>query len=125
MTEWKIFKKNIAVGLNMNKLLVIVESPYAGDVKRNEIYARRCMKDSLNRGEIPFVSHLLYTQVLDDKIPEERKIGMDAGWGVIRYSDYTVCYIDYGISNGMAEGIKIAQDFGHKVYNRSIGVNLE
>jgi hypothetical protein len=106
-----------------NKPLVIIESPFAGEVERNKTYARRCVLDSLKLGEIPFASHLIYTQVLDDTIPEERKIGMDAGWEVIRYSEYSVVYLDYGISRGMAEGIKIAQDIGHKVYNREIGVN--
>ena len=53
---------------------VIVESPYAGDVERNERYARACIRDCLLRGEAPFASHLLYTQagVLDDTIKEER-----------------------------------------------------
>ena len=41
---------------------VIIESPYAGFVKRNEDYARECLRDSLMRGEAPIASHLLYTQ---------------------------------------------------------------
>ena len=40
---------------------VIIESPYTGDVERNLEYARRCMRDSIKRGEAPFASHLLYT----------------------------------------------------------------
>lgn len=107
----------------MTKPLVIIESPLAGDVKRNEIYARRCMKDSLDKNEAPFVSHLLYTQVLDDTIPEQRKTGMDAGWEVIRYSEYSVVYEDYGISKGMAGGIKIAEELGHRIEYRTIGKN--
>ena len=42
--------------------LVILESPYAGDVAANVKYARRCVRDSLSRGEAPIASHLLYTQ---------------------------------------------------------------
>jgi hypothetical protein len=51
---------------NMKK--VIIESPFAGDVKKNIEYARKCMRDSLLRGEAPLASHLLYTQdgILDD-----------------------------------------------------------
>ena len=90
--------------------LVIVESPYAGDIERNLHYARLCLHDCLLRGEAPFASHLLYTQesVLDDKVPEERKLGISAGliWG--SKADATVVYIDHGISNGMDEGIKRA-----------------
>ena len=38
---------------------VIIESPYAGEIDKNTAYARRCMRDSLDRGEAPFASHLL------------------------------------------------------------------
>src|SRR4051794_36682614 len=59
--------------------LVILESPYAGDVERNTLYARRALKDSLMHVEAPIASHLLYPQVLDDLIPSERQLGIDAG----------------------------------------------
>lgn len=104
----------------MNKPLVIIESPYAGNVSRNERYAKRCMKDSFDRGEVPFVSHLLYTQVLDDTVAEERKIGMDAGFEVLRRSDYSAVYTDYGISVGMQEGIEIAEKLGHRIEYRTL-----
>ena len=42
----------------------ILESPYSGDVEKNIDYAKKCLKDSLERDECPFASHLLYTQVL-------------------------------------------------------------
>lgn len=86
---------------------VILESPYAGDVERNVAYARACLRDSLLRGEAPIASHLLYTQpgVLDDKLPEERQMGIDAGlaWGV--EAEVTVVYTDHGVSRGMQYGI--------------------
>lgn len=80
---------------------VILESPFAGDVARNIEYARQCMLDCLMRNESPIVSHLLYTQVLDDKIPEDRRLGIDAGLAWIDSADKHVFYIDYGYSNGM------------------------
>lgn len=60
---------------------VIIESPYAGDVELNAQYARECLRDSLTRGEAPIASHLLYTQpgVLDDAVPRERALGIEAG----------------------------------------------
>lgn len=104
----------------MNKPLVIIESPYKGDVVRNERYAKLCMKDSLDRGEVPFVSHLLYTLVLDDTFPPDRKLGMEAGFEVISRSDYTAVYEDYGISDGMKEGIEIAKKLGHRIDYRRL-----
>jgi hypothetical protein len=66
---------------------VVLESPFAGDVEANLKYARECMADCLRRGEAPIASHLLYTQpgILDDTKPEERKLGMEAGftWNVL------------------------------------------
>ena len=55
---------------------VIIESPYFGDVEKNLEYARRCLSDSLGREEAAFASHLLYTQVLNDEIQDERLLGM-------------------------------------------------
>ncbi len=107
----------------MDKKLVIIESPYAGDFKRNEKYARRCMLDSFMHGEVPFVSHLLYTQVLDDTDLLQRKMGMEAGFEILKRSDFSAVYKDYGISEGMAEGIKIAEGLGHSVEYRRIGQN--
>jgi len=107
----------------MSIAFVIVESPYAGDVPRNEEYARRCIKDCLDRGEAPYASHLLYTQVLDDTDPPQRKLGMEAGFEVVRRSDYTVVYEDYGISGDMEDGIEIAKDAGHEIKRRTIGKN--
>jgi len=90
---------------------VILESPYAGDVDKHLRYARMCLRDSLLKGESPIASHLLYTQdgVLDDDIPEERTLGIEAGlaWGV--EVEATVVYTDYGISHGMFYGIEHAK----------------
>src|SRR5690606_3550939 len=41
--------------------LVILESPYAGNIDLNIDYARAAVRDSLSRGESPIASHLLYT----------------------------------------------------------------
>lgn len=102
--------------------IVIMESPYAGDVEANVAYARRCMRDCLLRGDAPMASHLPYTQhgVLDDGVPEERQTGIDAGlaWG--RAAEATVVYTDRGISRGMRYGIDRAERDGRPVEYRSI-----
>lgn len=86
----------------------IIESPYAGDVTTNQRYARACLLDSLRRGEKPFASHLLYTQVLNDLLPEERRIGMAAGFAWYDAAQQCVVYCDRGISSGMLAGIREA-----------------
>jgi hypothetical protein len=100
--------------------LVILESPYAGDAERNVTYARACMRDCLQRGEAPMVSHLIYTQVLNDDVPEERRLGIDAGlaWGC--RADLTAVYIDHGISGGMKHGIANAEAAGRPIEYRRL-----
>jgi hypothetical protein len=88
---------------------VIIESPYAGDVERNLNYARLCLLDSVKRGESPIASHLLYTQVLDDTIPEERELGINAGLEWLNVADKHVFYIDYGYSKGMLYAREISE----------------
>ena len=90
--------------------LVYLESPYAGDVEKNIKYARLCMKDSLDRGEYPFASHLLYTQenILNDNDPVERTLGIVSGFAFAKLCSKTVLYADLGISNGMMLGIEDA-----------------
>lgn len=101
-------------------LLVLVESPYAGDIEGNLKYLRACMHDCLLRGEAPYASHALYTQegVLDDNIPEERAMGIEAGlaWGDV--ANKTVVYMDKGLSGGMKYGIKRAKNQGRIVEYR-------
>lgn len=102
--------------------LVIIESPYAGDIETNERYARAAMKDCLLRGEAPYASHLLYTQagVLDDTIPDQRKLGIEAGlcWG--KMASKTVVYTDLGITDGMRQGIERAEKEGRIIEFRYI-----
>ncbi|CAH9014519.1 conserved hypothetical protein [Vibrio phage 496E54-1] len=68
------------------------------------------MHDMLLRKEAPYASHLLYTQpnVLDDLIPEERELGIYAGFAWKHLQGvHTVFYIDKGMSGGM----KLAEEY--------------
>lgn len=82
---------------------VILESPFAGDIEANLIYARRALRDSLSRGEAPLASHLLYTQpgVLEDSQAEDRKLGIAAGLAWRGVAQLQVFYTDRGWSRGM------------------------
>lgn len=78
------------------------------------------MRDSLLRGEAPLLSHLLYTQALDDTVEWERKLGIDAGLEVAKHAEKTVVYTDYGISRGMEYGIENANNSKRTVEYRSL-----
>ena len=100
---------------------VIIESPYAGDVERNITYLRACLRDSLLRGEAPFASHALYTQpgVLDDNLPTERKLGIEAGFVHWTGAKAIVFYIDLGMSPGMQSALRQARVWRKRIEYRA------
>ncbi len=91
---------------------VILESPYRGDTEHNTEYARAALYNSLMRGEAPIASHLLYTQdgVLDDNIPTQRQLGIDAGHAWLGVAEAVVFYVDLGMSPGMEAAWQRAQE---------------
>jgi hypothetical protein len=102
--------------------LVVIESPYAGDVERNLKYLRAAMADCLSRGEAPFASHALYTQpgVLDDAKPDEREKGIRAGFAWGELAVLRVFYVDLGWSSGMRQGLAEATRFWQPVEYRNL-----
>lgn len=103
---------------------VVIESPLSGDFARNIRYARLCGLDCIRRGEAPYASHLLMTQFLDDALPEERRLGMEAGfaWGAAGHK--VVVYQDLGVSNGMKEGLKLAIEREQEIEYRNLPQDL-
>ena len=98
--------------------LIVIESPFAGDEAANLSYVRWAMSFCFQElGSAPYASHALYTQpgVLRDHLPEERKLGMRAGfsWGALATERGVFC--DRGISGGMITGIQQARSHGQIV----------
>jgi hypothetical protein len=110
--------------------LVVIESPYGKNVDgtpaddatlaRNVRYLRAAIGDSLERGEAPFASHGLYPGTLNDRVPEQRRLGMEAGFAWGRQAHRCVVYTDLGVTPGMAEGIERAQNLGIPVELRRV-----
>ncbi len=109
---------------------VVIESPFGGtdeEVRRNIKYARACITDSLKRNEAPYASHLFFTQpgILDDNLPEERMLGINAGLEITKDFDMTAVYCDLGKSKGMLYGIEMAKSLGRKIEERYLGEDWE
>ena len=108
--------------------LVIVESPFAHDKYDVEkfvyvlMYVRACLRDCLMRGEAPYASHALYTQdgVLDDWNPDQRALGIEAGFAWGAKADLRAVYTDLGVSPGMLKGIDEARKIGQAVEYRTV-----
>ena len=106
------------------QFFVTLESPYSPrngrTIKENKLYLQKCIRDCLSRGEVPFASHQMYTEALDDADINERAKGMEAGFFAIKRTDYTVVYCDWGLSSGMLEGIEEAVKRGKPIFTRSL-----
>lgn len=91
--------------------LVYVCSPYAEydghtiqeNIEKAKVYCRAVAKC----GYIPFASHLLYTSIYDDSIPEERAYGIELGIKMLDRCDMVWVFGDY-ISSGMKQEIGYA-----------------
>lgn len=85
---------------------VILESPFRGGATECVEYAKEAMTHSLNLGEAPIGSHLLYPQVYGNDTDQlTHKLGMYAGFAWHMGAQQQVVYCDLGISPGMVEGV--------------------
>lgn len=87
--------------------LVVIESPYAGDVDANLAYLDKAILDCLARGESPYASHKMLTTALDDDIPDQRALGISAGLAFRRMVQGRVFYCDRGWSSGMRAALDL------------------
>lgn len=101
---------------------VVIESPFAGDIRRNVHYADCLMMDSLQRGESPYLGHLLYPRVFDDSDPKMREAGIQAHMAVIDRADIVVVGMDLGSPTvGMMKAIMLAESIEKTVARRYLG----
>lgn len=109
------------------KRIVVVESPFAGDVPRNLRFLRACLRDCLLRGEAPYASHAIYTQpgILDDGVQSDRDLGMTSGFAFKSVADTTVVYTNLGISPGMQAGIDASLKQGFRYEYRALPESWE
>lgn len=107
----------------MSMPLVIIESPYAGDIPRNALYLGRALRDCIGKGEAPIASHGLFPRYYSDALPAERQLCMEAGWAWMRAADKIAVYTDYGLTDGMRRGIEEAERLRRHIVYRQIGVN--
>ena len=89
--------------------LVVVETPFKATQyytqEQHRLYLLHALADCYKRGEAPFASHHLATEVLNDDDDYERSLGIRCGkaWG--KYADVVAVYSDLGCSEGMKDAI--------------------
>jgi hypothetical protein len=117
---------------------VYIESPFSGssdeDMKKNIRYGQYIIQDCLKRGESPFLSHLLYTQLpktgfvrnteqlaadaAAEFVSKQQSVKLAYEWRA--RANKTIVYTDRGITSGMASGVNHAYAVGSEVEFRSI-----
>jgi hypothetical protein len=99
---------------------IVIISPFQGQQRKNTDYARRALLDSVRRGESPFAPHLLYPQILNEKV-KDREAGMVCGHAWIQIADAVAVYGDLGMSSGMLDDLAVAREAGLEVEMRMLG----
>lgn len=107
--------------------LVYIASPYAGDVEANVLFAKDACRYAIQQGSAPVAVHLLYPQLLDDRIPEEREAGLRMGLRVLEACDELWLCGEH-ISAGMQKELEAAEGWGipvRRVSSQEIGIRQE
>ncbi len=90
-------------------------APAAEQVERNVRLARALCKGASQLGCVPFAPHLLYTQILNDRDPGDRRLGISMGLAFLEACDEVWVYDGQGVSEGMRGEIEYARRLGKPV----------
>lgn len=76
----------------MESRIIYICSPYAGNIEENIAFARQACGYAIRQGAVPLAPHLLYPQILNDSVPEEREIGIRLGLDILeRCEELWIC----------------------------------
>lgn len=87
--------------------IIYVCSPYRGDIKKNEEFARKACRSVVDEGHIPIAPHLLLPQFIDEET--ERSIALEMNKEIIRRCDKFWVFGNK-ITEGMKEEINFASN---------------
>ena len=88
--------------------LIYVASPYAGDVEKNVAYAKWVCREIAEHGYAFVAPHLIYPEILDDAVPEERQAGIKMGLTLLQRCDELWAFGPV-VSSGMQREIAEAE----------------
>lgn len=74
-------------------------------VLNNVIFAKKVCRAVVDAGHTPFAPHLLFTQFLNDDIPEERDAGIDMGLDFMARMDLVI-FVLPPWRNAMSRGMR-------------------
>lgn len=92
--------------------LVYICSPLKGNMEANKRKANEYCARAANMGVIPLAPHTIFTQYLDDTLPDQRQQCLDMGLELLRHCDELWVCGDV-LSEGMRGQIAFAM--GHNI----------
>ncbi len=107
------------MGRNKFRPFVYICSRYSPDgkhtVEENEADAIRYSRFAIEKGYIPLTSHLLFTRILRDDIPQERNLGLFFGSVFLDLAKEIWIFSDEPYSKGMYGEYRRAVKRGYKI----------
>lgn len=97
--------------------VVFVSSPFGGKKENSQKAASVC-HELLKKGWSPFAPHVYYADNLDDAVPWERELGMNAGLEILKKCDFILVMGDH-MTHGMKMEIELATAMGKPVIFKS------
>lgn len=93
----------------MNNIYIC--SPLAGNIEANIANAKRYCAFAIGQGVMPYAPHVYFTQFLDDEVPEERDMGIEAGMKWLALCS-EIWVFGNRISLGMGAELEYAKEHG-------------
>ena len=110
----------------MGKKIVFIAHPIGGDVPGNSRKVLEICKRVHDRNTIPFVPYLVSLQYLDDEVPEDRELGIEANLEFFHRGHIDEVWL-FGdrISTGMEREVRLALELGIPVVPQTDGTKRD
>ncbi len=90
--------------------IAVIESPHSGCVPLHEAYLEACIRTAARLGFAPYNSAKMMTRALNDKIPRERKIGIDCGIFIRDHLPRDITVSLFFVDLAWSDGMRLAYD---------------
>lgn len=106
------------------KPVVLIGAYIAEDpamITKYERYLKKCMRNSVDRGEAPYCGSLINYKILNYKNPIERDMGIMMDVSFLEKIKIMRVYIDMGITPAMVAMVNLAKKRSYQIEFRKIG----
>lgn len=102
-------RKRGAMAQTQKRKIVYICSPLRGDIENNVAKAEEFSIFCYMQGNLPIAPHAIFSRMLNDNIPEERKAGMEMGMQLLG-----ICDELWVFGNTITEGMQAEIEWAKK-----------